>query len=289
MTRYDLQSDYPRLVERLRALCGEGLSSAAIAERLNAEGFRPPKRTNRFTGEMVLRLTSRLGLERRERHGSPAGLGPDEYRPMGLARRLGMSRDTVRRWLRAGWLTARRDAEGHHVIWADASELRTPARTPPAPADLGEQRSAGRIEEAETPPGAVECRWPGSRRAGPPYLALGGHYGWNIEEFFEDCKSYPGMTQYETRSWVGWHHHMTLVGLAHLFVMLARKRLQKEAPELTLDRTVRLLVAAFDEPELKLTRAIALVDYHVRRNEVARKSHTQTWQAKHPDVKLLRL
>ena len=30
----------------------------------------------------------------------------------------------MRRWLRAGWLTSRRDAEGHHVIWADASELR---------------------------------------------------------------------------------------------------------------------------------------------------------------------
>jgi SRSO17 transposase len=49
-----------------------------------------------------------------------------------------------------------------------------------------------------------------------------------VEEFLEDCKSYLGMTQYETRSWVGWHHHMTLVGLAHLFVTLARKRLQKK-------------------------------------------------------------
>jgi SRSO17 transposase len=49
-----------------------------------------------------------------------------------------------------------------------------------------------------------------------------------VEEFFEDCKSYLGMTQYEMRSWVGWHHHMTLVGLAHLFVTLARKRLQKK-------------------------------------------------------------
>jgi SRSO17 transposase len=36
------------------------------------------------------------------------------------------------------------------------------------------------------------------------------------------------MAQYETRSWVGWHHHMALVGLAHLFVTLARKRLQKK-------------------------------------------------------------
>jgi SRSO17 transposase len=49
-----------------------------------------------------------------------------------------------------------------------------------------------------------------------------------VEDFFEDCKSYLGMAQYETRSWVGWHHHMTLVGLAHLFVTLARKRLKKK-------------------------------------------------------------
>ncbi len=49
-----------------------------------------------------------------------------------------------------------------------------------------------------------------------------------VEEFFEDCKSYLGMAQYETRSWAGWHHHMTLVGLAHLFVTLARTRLQKK-------------------------------------------------------------
>jgi SRSO17 transposase len=41
-----------------------------------------------------------------------------------------------------------------------------------------------------------------------------------VEEFLEDCKSYLGMAQYETRSWAGWHHHMTLVGLAHLFVTL---------------------------------------------------------------------
>src|SRR5262249_50964206 len=75
-------------------------------------------------GAMVLRLTAHLGLTRRPRHGSPAGLGPGEYRPMGLARRLGISRDTVRRWLRAGWLNVRRDEDRHHVIWADAGELR---------------------------------------------------------------------------------------------------------------------------------------------------------------------
>jgi hypothetical protein len=49
-----------------------------------------------------------------------------------------------------------------------------------------------------------------------------------VEEFLEDSKSYLGMTQYQTRSWVGWHHHMTLVGLAHLFVTLVQRRLQKK-------------------------------------------------------------
>lgn len=124
VTRYCQQSDYSRLVARLRQLCTGRDDSAAIAERLNAEGFRPPKRTNRFSGEMVRRLTAHLGLARRRRHGGTAGLGPNEYRPMGLARRLGISRDTVRRWLRVGWLNLRRDEDGHHVIWADAGELR---------------------------------------------------------------------------------------------------------------------------------------------------------------------
>jgi SRSO17 transposase len=49
-----------------------------------------------------------------------------------------------------------------------------------------------------------------------------------VEDFFEDSKSYLGMAQYEVRSYVGWHHHMSLVGLAHLFVTLTRRRLQKK-------------------------------------------------------------
>ena len=49
-----------------------------------------------------------------------------------------------------------------------------------------------------------------------------------VEEFLEDCKSYLGMAQYETRSWVGWHHHMTLVAMAHLFITLTCRDLKKK-------------------------------------------------------------
>jgi SRSO17 transposase len=59
-------------------------------------------------------------------------------------------------------------------------------------------------------------------------LALVACTRYRVEEFLEDCKGYLGMAQYETRSWVGWHHHMTLVALAHLFVTLVRRHLQKK-------------------------------------------------------------
>ena len=49
-----------------------------------------------------------------------------------------------------------------------------------------------------------------------------------VEDYFEDAKSYLGMAQYETRSWVGWHHHMTLVAMAHLFITLTRRDLGKK-------------------------------------------------------------
>src|SRR4051794_39007680 len=44
-----------------------------------------------------------------------------------------------------------------------------------------------------------------------------------VEDYFEDAKSSLGMAQSETRSWVGWHHHMSLVAMAHLFITLTRR------------------------------------------------------------------
>jgi hypothetical protein len=46
-----------------------------------------------------------------------------------------------------------------------------------------------------------------------------------VEGYLEDAKSYLGMAQYETRSYVGWHHQMSLVAMAHLFITLARRDL----------------------------------------------------------------
>ena len=49
-----------------------------------------------------------------------------------------------------------------------------------------------------------------------------------VEEFLEDAKGYLGMAQYETRSWIGWHHHMSLVAMAHLFTTMTCRDLEKK-------------------------------------------------------------
>ena len=51
-----------------------------------------------------------------------------------------------------------------------------------------------------------------------------------VEEAFEAGKGEAGLGHYEVRSWVGWHHHMTLSLLALWFLILERRRLGGENP-----------------------------------------------------------
>jgi SRSO17 transposase len=51
-----------------------------------------------------------------------------------------------------------------------------------------------------------------------------------IEEVFEAGKGEVGLGQYEVRSWVGWHHHMTLSLLALWFLCCERRRVGGENP-----------------------------------------------------------
>jgi SRSO17 transposase len=50
------------------------------------------------------------------------------------------------------------------------------------------------------------------------------------EELFRAGKGEVGLGQYEVRSWVGWHHHMTLSLLALWFLVLEKDRLGGENP-----------------------------------------------------------
>jgi DNA invertase Pin-like site-specific DNA recombinase len=125
--RYEQLSTYPRLMARLETLHHEGLSFAQMAEHLNAEGFYPPKRTDRFTGEMIARLLNRIGLHDPRPRAMVAAevLEPHEYWLSDLARELTMPPATLYKWQRLGWVHSRKvgGASGRLALWADAEDL----------------------------------------------------------------------------------------------------------------------------------------------------------------------
>lgn len=48
---------------------------------------------------------------------------------------------------------------------------------------------------------------------------------------------------------------------------------------------LRLVTSALGRPELSATDAIAIVTYHLKRNQTALKSHTKSWHRRHKKVK----
>jgi hypothetical protein len=51
-----------------------------------------------------------------------------------------------------------------------------------------------------------------------------------VEEVFQQAKGEVGLAHYEVRSWVGWHHHVTLALLALWFLILERGRMGGKNP-----------------------------------------------------------
>lgn len=96
---------------------------------------------------------------------------------------------------------------------------------------------------------------------------------WPIELTFEVGKDELGMDQYETRSWVGWHHHMVLVMLAHHFLVWVRQQFEEKAPALTLCQVRLLISSVIPKPLLNAERTLMLVLYYQRRNHAAYRSH----------------
>ena len=127
--RYQQMADFERLLNRIDELRKAGQTLAEVAEQLNREGFHPPKRSATFTQQYPEPVCSPSAVERVRVRGSwsePGVLGEHEWLLTDLARKLEMPQATLHRWVRVGWVHARK--------------LPTPGRSL---GDLGRRRRVG--------------------------------------------------------------------------------------------------------------------------------------------------
>ena len=124
--RWEQASYFPQLCERVRTLAAAGRSTVEIAAQLNAEGFRPPKRRERFGPKGVGQLLRRLGLRAPRAHPPTSSeLGEHEWELAALAQRLGMPPMTLYTWIGRGWVRARQlpQPPRRWLVWADEAEV----------------------------------------------------------------------------------------------------------------------------------------------------------------------
>ena len=96
---------------------------------------------------------------------------------------------------------------------------------------------------------------------------------WPIESIFEESKGELGMDQYEMRSWLGWHHHMLLVSLAHHFLVRLRIHFQDQAPALTIYQVRILICSVLPSFVSDIQSALERVRYYQQRNFIAYRSY----------------
>lgn len=130
---YKQLSNCTELVARVMELQSAGRSAAEIAACLNAEGYRPPKRSRTFDKSMVIRLLASLRLKRGDAGKSARDRTPlaaNELWLSELAVELKMPVATLHRWIRVGWGEARKVAQAHGqwALHADELELKRLAK-----------------------------------------------------------------------------------------------------------------------------------------------------------------
>jgi len=80
-----------------------------------------------------------------------------------------------------------------------------------------------------------------------------------VERAVQDGKELAGLDEYQVTGWRGWHHHMTLVLLAMLFLLEVKHDLVEKAPLLSLQDTVEILKVVMPRKTLSVQDAVELI------------------------------
>lgn len=88
-----------------------------------------------------------------------------------------------------------------------------------------------------------------------------------IERAFEDGKSELGLGDYQVRKWLGWQHHMALVGAAMVFALAERCRHAATSPLLSVRDVVEMVAWYFIKERTTEELTQSIVRRHARRKQ----------------------
>jgi len=129
VARLEQMSQYQALMDRVKALHGQGHTAIEMAETLNTEGWKPPKRRDTYNASMVRDLLARQGLSTgtpKQQHTIGLCREADEWTMKELAQQLKMPEPTLYAWLCKGQVKGRQVKVASRSIWllhADDREL----------------------------------------------------------------------------------------------------------------------------------------------------------------------
>lgn len=126
VAKYDQLDNYDQLMARVFELRNQKYTSSQIAEHLNREGFRPPKRRDSFNAPMVRQLMAKkFRSGKRTQLMTSYHLTENEWWFSDLVRHLQIPKSTLYNWIRRGYVHARKlpGIQGPWIIWAAPDEL----------------------------------------------------------------------------------------------------------------------------------------------------------------------
>ena len=97
-----------------------------------------------------------------------------------------------------------------------------------------------------------------------------------IERAFQDAKQDAGMSQYQVRGWLAWHHHMALVMLSQLFVLTEKIAYKEDCPLLSASDIREIIVKTYAQ---RTDVMDIIAQRHKRRqDDIDRRNKTQIMQ-----------
>lgn len=166
-------------------------------------------------------------------------------------------------------ITIRAGSKGPVIYHAARKRVLARWRTRPAPVE--EWLIVLRSDDAE--PEYSYCLSNAAEDVGLEEIVQAACARFWIEDCFERAKGQVGLADYETRSWDGWHHHVTLSLLSLWFLVKEQRRLKNSTPAITLQQSKAAISELLRNPDMDARTLAEKITRRLQRTEQSRVAH----------------